>query len=197
MSDAKTLDVYAARAAEYDARFSSLKANGDLTAFVAALPAGDLPVLDWGCGGGASARRMAALGMRVEATDAVPQMVDIARGYGIDARAERFDALDARAAYRGVWANFSLLHAPHADMPDNLARAHRALVPGGILHVGVKAGTGSRRDGLGRLYHFWDEPALRDAVATAGFAIVSVRRGRETGFAGTDDPFLILLARSG
>ena len=63
-------------------------------------------------------------------------------GVRIDARLARFDELDAVARYDGIWANFSLLHAPRAEMPGNLARISRALRPGGWLHLGLKLGQG-------------------------------------------------------
>ena len=74
-------------------------------------------------------------------------MVDLARRHpGVDAQLAGFDDVSGVAVYDGIWANFSLLHAPKADMPRHLAAVARALRPGGVLSIGLKTGTGEASD---------------------------------------------------
>lgn len=57
-------------------------------------------------------------------------MIALARQVpGITTRQARFDEITATAAYDGIWANFSLLHAPRAAFPGHLARLHRRCAP--------------------------------------------------------------------
>ena len=113
----------------------------------------------------------------------------------IGARLGTFDDIDAEDFYDGIWANFSLLHAPRADLPRHLAALYRALKPGGIFHIGMKTGEGSARDGIDRLYTYVTIAELDALLATAGFEIVDTREGTERGLAGTIDPFVIMRAR--
>jgi SAM-dependent methyltransferase len=195
MADAETLKVYAERAGDYARLFDAKEPDADLGAFIAELPAG-ARVLDLGCGPGHAAALMRAAGLQPDATDACREMVDLANQlYDLDARLASFDDLAAIDAYDGVWANFSLLHAPRTDLPRNFAAISRALRAGGVLHLGMKLGQGEARDGLGRSYTYVTEAELREFVTMAGLTPIAQREGAEKGLAGTNDPFIILRAR--
>ena len=193
MSDDQTLAVYAKRARDYaklqpDAPFETL------TAFIARLPEG-ARVLDLGCGPGHDSGHMAQAGLVVEALDASPEMVALARAsHGVDARQGRFDDLDAEARYHGIWASFSLLHAPRADMPHHLAAVARALKPGGLLGLSLKEGTGEGRDRLGRFYTFYTEDDLRALLADVGLTLRDVTRGAGRGLDGSASTWISVLA---
>ena len=192
MSDPETLKVYAEKAGDYADCFASEKPDQDLRAFMAALPAG-AAVLDLGCGPGNAAAMMAAEGFTAEAWDASPEMVETARTrYGVEARVAAFQDLEAEAAYDGIWANFSLLHAPKDQFPSHLARIHRALKPGGVLHLGMKTGTGEARDRFGRFYAYYTNDELATHLADAGFSGMETRTGTSEGLAGSVDPYIIL-----
>ncbi|PRY93416.1 methyltransferase family protein [Hasllibacter halocynthiae] len=193
MSDARTLAAYAAHASDYASRFRG-PPDADLLAFVSLLPDG-ARVLDLGCGPGGAARHLADMGHTVDAVDASPAMVRLARARGVRARVADFDALDAEDAYHGVWANFSLLHAPRRALPGHLAAIARALRPGGALHIGLKLGRGERRDRLGRLYAYWTEGEVAALLREADLVPVAGRTGEDAGLAGATEPYLILRAR--
>lgn len=195
-ADVETLRVYAAQAERYADVFDVEREDPWLDAFLAAMPEG-AQVLELGCGPGRIAGVMQSAGLRVDAVDASPEMVALARErHGVDARVARFDEIDAQDVYAGVWANFSLLHAPRAEMSGHLNRLHRALVPGGRLHLGLKAGQGETRDELGRFYTYYEEQELRDLLQAAGFALAQVDHGASAGLAGTVDPWLIVTAHA-
>ena len=191
--DDETIALYDARAAEYADTVSEPEPPARLLAFIESLPARGR-VLDLGCGPGNAAATMAAAGLEIDAVDASAGMVAVARArHGIAARQGSFADLDP--PYHGVWANFSLLHAPRAEMPGHLARLHAALAPGGLLHIGLKTGTGARRDTLGRLYIYYTEAEIDALLAGAGFDIISRETGEDTGFDGMPAAWAIHLAQ--
>lgn len=185
--DDETLRVYDARAAEY-ARVTAADAPGRLlSAFIAALPGGGR-VLDLGCGPGIDAGHMAAAGLVVEAMDASAAMVDLSRTRdGVAARQADFDMFVTERhsqSYHGIWANFSLLHAPRMALPGYLAAIHTALRPCGQFHIAVKTGTGQARDSLGRTYTYYMPDELSGLLRAAGLVPQAQRQGREPGLDG-------------
>jgi SAM-dependent methyltransferase len=170
MNDRATLDVYDRQADDYDRMMASeAAADPRIRDFIAACPEGG-DVLDFGCGPGNYARIMAAAGLRVTALDGSAEMARRTHALpGVTAQHGYFEDLDAKAAYDGIWASFSLLHAPRADLPGHLGRLHRALRPGGVLFIGMKTGNGEGRDDLGRFYTYYSIAALEDHLRDAGF----------------------------
>jgi SAM-dependent methyltransferase len=140
---------------------------------------------------------MARAGLIVDATDASAEMVALAgRQAGVVARQALFEEVDAEAAYDGIWANFSLLHAPRAAMPGHLARLARALKPGGLFHIGLKTGTGEKRDAIGRLYTYYTGPEITGLVEAAGFTIRETRTGRSLGLDGALADWIVIEAHA-
>ena len=194
--DSRTIAVYDAKAGDYADCFASDRPDRHLSAFIKALP-DNAHVLDLGCGPGAASAFLRAAGHVPDPVDASPAMIALANErHDINARLATFDDIDAVSEYDGVWANFSLLHAPRADLPRHLAALHRALKPGGLLHLGMKTGSGEARDGLDRLYSYYSVAELRTMLTGTGFTIASTFEGHERGLAGTDDPFVIIAAHA-
>ncbi len=195
-ADPRTIAVYDSRAAGYADLFRTDRPDRHLQVFIDALPKGGR-VLDLGCGPANASAFLRAAGMVPDPVDASAAMVALANErHAIGARLGTFDDIDAVATYDGVWANFSLLHAARADLPRHLAALHRALKPGGLLHIGMKTGTGEARDMLDRFYTYVSPEELRGLLAGAGFAVLAEDRGHERGLAGTLDPFIIVLVRA-
>lgn len=194
MTDKETIGVYDVRVDEYAGHTGRKAPDPTLIAFIERLPP-DGFVLDLGCGPANAAAVMRDHGLRVDPVDGSAQMVRWANDtHGIGARQLTFDALDAEDLYHGVWANFSLLHAAPEDFPVHLAATHRALLPGGLLHVGMKLGQGSRRDRLGRFYSYYSEPDLLDHLSQAGFEAEVTGTGESSGLAGDIDPWITISA---
>lgn len=195
-ADSRTIAAYEANAEAYSKRFRVVRLTRPLKAFIDRLPEG-ARVLDLGCGPGDASAHLRDAGMHLDAIDASPAMVAMANDrHGIGARLGTFDDVDAVAVYDGVWANFSLLHAPRADLPRHLAAIRRALKPGGLFHIAMKTGTGEIRDRLGRSYTYVGRQELAALLADAGFTVIAAANGRERGLAGTLDPFVIFRARA-
>ncbi len=183
-TDHETIQVYDERAEEYASVTANHIETPFLQDFIAALPSG-ARVLDLGCGPGLFAQVMQEAGLSVDATDASAEMVTLANQQpDVSARQENFAQLNATNEYDGVWANFSLLHAPRADMPNHLARIHAALKPGGQFDLSVKTGTGDKRDQLGRYYTYYQPDELQGLLEAAGFTVTKMTPGRDKGLDG-------------
>ena len=195
MVDRATLDVYAAKAEDYRARFAEDAPGEGLRSFLDALSE-SARVLDLGCGPGRALAHMVRAGHRAEGLDATPDFVRMAEeASGAPVTLGTFEDLDAEAVYDGIYANFSLLHAPKAEMPGLFHRIARALKPRGVFHIGLKTGTGERRDALGRFYAYYTEAELTGLLDAAGFEIVSARTGEDPGLDGTVAPWIVCLTR--
>ncbi len=194
-ADRETMDVYGRMAADYAAMADRPRNDRHLDLFIRSLSAG-ARVLDLGCGPGRAAARMTQAGLQVDAWDAAPEMAAIARErFGQEIRIATFDALDADAVYDGIYANFSLLHAPRSEMPEHLNRIAKALTPRGLFNIGLKTGVGEKRDSLGRFYAYYEETELTGLLEAAGFDILSRATGSEAGLDGVEAPWIVMRAR--
>jgi len=197
-ADAATMAVYAEAAEMYAGQFTGRPEDKvydqDRRDFLARIPSGGR-ILDLGCGPGQFAAPMREAGFEVEATDASPEMVDLARrSYGLNVRVAVFEDLTEQGRYDGIWANFSLLHAPKAEFPAHLMRIRRALKPGGAFHIGMKLGSGEGRDRLGRFFAYYAEDELCSLLEQAGFTPVQSRRGNGKGLAGGEETYVVVLS---
>ena len=195
MSDPETLKVYAEKAQYYSDLMTKAAAKDPLLIrFMDALPKGAY-VLDLGCGPGHFAHVMARAGLHVTATDAVAEMVALIPEHPlITPLLSTFDDIHGTDLYDGIWANFSLLHAPRADLPRHLDALKTALKPDGIFHIAVKTGDSTKRDTLGRQYTYFTETELTDLLTNAGFVVDSCTKGRDVGLQGTPDDWIALHA---
>jgi len=153
-------------------------------------------ILDLGSGPGSDSSYFQRQGLRVRALDATPEFVEHARQNGVDAHLGTFDDLTEVAEYDGIYASFSLLHAPRASFPRYLAAIRQALKPGGHLFLGMKLGTGEHRDELGRYYTYYSQAELEDALKQAEFSIDDITTGVGTGLAGSYDGFILFSAHA-
>ena len=140
-----------------------------LKGFLALLPRGG-SILELGCGAGNHSAVMLENGFRIRATDGSPEMTEIAsRRLGERVDAMRFDELDAREAYDGVWASACLLHVPRDELTGILKRIHRALKSDGVFYASFKIAEGGEgRDSLGRYYNYPSPEWLATVYAAAG-----------------------------
>lgn len=132
-------------------------------------PGGD--ILDAGCGSGRDAWAFRQLGYGVTAFDASPRMAETASSYlGEPVRVLRFQDIDWRDRFDGIWACASLLHVPNRELPSVTARLGEALRAGGVIYGSFKYGKGEREH-RGRRFTDLDEPGLAsllDEVAHLG-----------------------------
>ncbi len=195
MADEETLAVYADYATDYAKRFAQDKPDVHLRKFMAVLPT-EARVLDLGCGTGRTTAFMVRAGLDAEGWDASPEMAAIgAKQHELDIKIADFADLDAVDTYDGIFANFSLLHAPKTEMPMHLARIARALKPEGHLHIGLKMGNGETRDKLGRFYAYYTDPEITGLLNNVGLPSIDRSYGADIGLDGEPAPWIILLAQ--
>lgn len=195
MSDKETLNVYDAKAQDYAELTSNDAHSIDLNAFLGHVTAGGR-VLDFGCGPGHMAVQMAQAGFEVEASDASSEMVKLANAYeNVSARCETFDALDLQDYYDGIFANFSLLHAPRDAVAGHIEQIVCALKSDGIFHIAMKAGSGEKRDKIGRRYCYFSGAELEDMLVSNGLSIVHRNEGCDKGLDGAMADWVSLQGR--
>ena len=139
---------------------------------------------------------MAEAGRRVEAFDGSAALAEEASKLtGLNVRVMRFEGFREEDRFDGIWASFCLLHAPKAEMPKNLAAIGRALRPGGLFYLGLKAGTGERRDSLGRFYSYFSSDEIRGLLSGAGFADIDIREKQGGGYDGVAEEVMHIFCR--
>jgi len=194
MSDQETISVYDSQIDSYLELVKKLKPDPLLLSFIKCVKAGGY-VLDLGCGPANSSVTMREHGLRVDPVDASAEMVKLANeSHNINARVALFSDINTPDTYDGVWANFSLLHAPRDEFPALLANIALAMRRGGVLHLGMKIGEGSKRDSLGRLYSYYSETELTEYLQALSFSVEHIKHARGTGLAGNVEPWIMLRA---
>lgn len=151
----------------------------EVDAFEALAPPG--PLLDAGCGAGRDAVRLSTHGRLVLAVDVSAELVRLARaktGSGSAgpsyARADITSLPVAQSCFAGIWMCASLVHVPTNRHPAVLRDSLRALMPGGVLAVSMKAGDRDELAAQGSAQGLrWlsevQAPEMKELMATVGF----------------------------
>jgi len=125
-------------------------------------------VLDAGCGSGRDAKAFLKMGYQVEAFDASPAMVELARKHtGLPVHLMSFSDVDWKGEFDGIWCCASLLHVPAVELPGVMRRLADALKPGGVWYVSFKYGNGEREVD-GRRFTDMDEVILQIFLREVG-----------------------------
>jgi SAM-dependent methyltransferase len=189
-TDRDTVRSYDAVAAEYAAEAAAMPewVAKEIDAFVTEL-GGSGSVLEIGSGGGRDAVELEKRGVSVRRTDVSNGFVELLRESGFEA--DLLDPLTEDPAdprhpgmlYDGIWACASLIHVARQDFGPVLGRLAEATRIAGRLHVSVREGDGEEvsthcsATAPGRYAEtYWREPALRSALAEAGWIVSGVLR---------------------
>ena len=195
-SDIKTLQVYEAQSSKYLENVTKEHPPKPLKYFAANLPKKS-NVLDYGCGPGLSAEYLANLGHSVIAFDASKNMLELVPKHErIKSYQATFDTFSENGIFDGIWASFSLLHAKRRDFPRLLTSIKRALKPDGLFSIGLKLGTGEKRDKLGRRYTFVSQNELDQLLKSSGFNVFDHILGKDVGLDGVMSEWVFAYAKA-
>ena len=198
-ADAETIAVYDERGDDYARMVEGAAQTPGLTSFMELVtPNGT--VLDLGCGPGGTSAILRDRGFAVTAVDASSQMIKLAGGIGgITVRQASFEDAFPASAYDGIWASFSLLHAPRARLPVLIGKFAGCLRDGGIFHIGMKTAMkdrhGEGRDKLGRYYAYYSRDELLAMFAACGLPLVREFAGEGSGLSGETSQWIEIQAR--
>lgn len=104
-------------------------------------------ILDAGCGSGRDSLAFMEAGYDVTAFDASFEMVKRTSRYSIRTFHMKFEELDMKNKFDGIWACASLLHVHRHNFSDVLSRLADSLKHGGVMYASFKYGNGERFDG--------------------------------------------------
>jgi len=195
-SDVKTLQVYETQSSKYLENIIKEHPSKTLRYFAANLP-NKSNVLDYGCGPGLSAEYLANLGHNVVAFDASQNMLELVPKHArIKSYQATFDTFSENEIFDGIWASFSLLHAKRKDFPRLLASIKRALKPDGLFSIGLKLGTGEKRDALGRRYTFVSQTELDQLLRSSHFNVFDHILGKDIGLDGVMSEWVFAYAKA-
>lgn len=150
------------------------------------ISAGDIRLLDFGCGAGRDVRYFSGAGFSVDAVDGSSELCRIVKEEtGVDAKNIYFQDFNETGKYNGIWACASLLHLKSEELGTVIKNLEKSLVPGGILYVSFKYGDfeGMRN---GRYFTDMTEDRFMELVSenteletTYMWITEDVRKGRE------------------
>jgi SAM-dependent methyltransferase len=118
-------------------------------------------ILDAGCGSGRDSLYFLKRGYKVVSIDASEQMVRLSSKLtGQQTLLMKFEDVDFKDDFDGIWACASLLHVPKAEIKGVMIKLAQALKENGIFYGSFKYGEGEEYRGE-RLFNFYDENSLR------------------------------------
>lgn len=167
----QTLSVYAKTAEAYANRTRDVDMSREYDFFLELLPVPlqKARILDAGCGSARDAVALQAKGAFVLAIDGCEEFVKAAAASGVPAQLKTFSQIRWADTFDGIWAQASLLHLPEKELGEALTALHRALVPGGVLCLGMKEGTGTETLADGRFFRYTNPQDLGEQLSKAGF----------------------------
>ena len=160
----KTLDYYELNAEAFVTQTQMLPFAGVQNRFLMKLPAGG-HILDFGCGSGRDTRKFLKQGFQVTANDGSEKMCRLASEFtGIPVKHMRFQDLEDKDVYDGIWACASILHLHKDELPDVLARMRDALKNRGLIYASFKYGEFEGRI-RGRYFTYFTWKSIQNLIA--------------------------------
>ena len=110
-------------------------------------------ILDAGSGSGRDTAAFVRRGYVVDAFDLSPALCELSTEFtGIQARVCRFQDVDEKEEFDGIWACASLVHVPEKELGEVIGRLVRALKTEGVLYMSFKYGASERVAEDGRFF---------------------------------------------
>ena len=129
-----TLDYYNKNASEFCSGTKNIAFSEHQNIFLSCLaPQGS--ILDFGCGSGRDSKAFLDRGYDVESMDGSEALCRLAsKTIGKEVKFRKFQELEGKDLYDGVWACASILHLSMADLEDVMKRIYQALKPKSIWY---------------------------------------------------------------
>lgn len=152
-------------------------------------------ILDVGCGPGFDGELLQKTKLRVVGVDLSFGMLQVGRRhFSIPLVQADMRHLPVAPCIGGLWVSASMLHLDRGDALITVQRFARALLPGGLIYLSLKLGTGEgwSQDlyDKPRYFSYWQPAQVDGLLETAGFSIVDGWQGE-----GVVDQWLIRFAR--
>ncbi|MFN0014695.1 MAG: class I SAM-dependent methyltransferase [Saprospiraceae bacterium] len=205
-TDNETIQAWDSVAAQYQTIFMDLDLYDDTyDAFCQRVEKSGAKILEIGCGPGNITRYL--LRKRPDfdmlATDAAPNMVELARKNNPTARCEVMDCREMErleACFDGIMCGFCLPYLSKEDCANLLRDCSNRLNPGGTLYLSAiegdyaRSGFETSSDRKTRMYVYLHQADyLLEALKTNGFANIDLIRKPYTKSDGTASTHLILI----
>ncbi len=191
----QTLDFYDDNATDYAAEASGKIQREQVLQFARKLKPG-ARVLDLGSGGGYDALSLIKLGIDVTLLDGSAGLAKEAEERtGRPVRVLRFEELDFKEAFDGIWAAASLHHVHTQALPDVMNRVSCALVPSGLIFASFKEAEADWHDHLGRYYAAMSSDRLESLASEVGLVVEAIERSEGFGYDGKATMWLAMMAR--
>jgi SAM-dependent methyltransferase len=121
-------------------------------------------ILDAGCGSGRDSLYFIKHGYKVVSIDASEEMVRLSSKLtGQQTLLMKFEDVDFKDEFDGIWACASLLHVPKAKIKSVMTKLVQALKENGVFYGSFKYGEGEEFRGE-RLFNFYDENSLKSLL---------------------------------
>jgi mutator protein MutT len=123
-------------------------------------------ILDLGCGAGRDSKVFIDAGFTVTALEASKELAVLAEEHiGQPVLNMRYQQLQVKNTYDGIWACASLLHCPKSQIEYVMQNCIDALKEGGVFYFSFKHGEGERLDDWGRFFNDYTVESLKDLIA--------------------------------
>lgn len=144
-------------------------------------------ILDLGCGSGRDSLYFKSKGYTITAIDGSKNLAQLAsKLIGQDVIVSKFEDLELKDKYNGIWACSSLLHLKHNELEKLLVKIEKALDTNGVLYMSFKYGTKEYIDDKGRYFNCYTEESISKLIEGSTdlkikeiFKTVDVIPGRE------------------
>jgi mutator protein MutT len=123
-------------------------------------------ILDLGCGAGRDSKVCIDAGFTVTALEASKELALLAEEHiGQPVLNMRYQQLQIKNTYDGIWACASLLHCPKSQIEYVMQNCIDALKEGGVFYFSFKHGEGERLDDWGRFFNDYTLESLKALIA--------------------------------
>lgn len=177
-----TIATYDKTAEEYIVKVQKYAPEPEREKFISLVKPGG-KILDAGCGSGRDTNHFASKGFTVTGIDLSDGLLSYAREHahpGATFQHMDLRAINLNTSFDGIWASASLLHLKREEFVPVLRNFQHMLMPGGVLFLLMKEGTGEQLVTSGtipedtRFFTYYMADEIRQLLEGVGFAILDL-----------------------